>query len=344
MAAHLYQRKASPNWQIKDGNRLVSLKTTRKGYADQLLQDYIRKRLGIYRTPVKKISAFEEAYLGEARQVNKASTVEDKTRTLKFFIKQANDPLVGQVSTKTIRAYLTWRKANGVSSERWNTERQILSNFFRHLMKEHVIPENPCLEVPKQKIVRSKIPKSLDREAEKKLMRWLMKHDEELHRMAIVVGNTGIRVRELANLTWSDLDFQNEMLSVTAKPDWSPKDYEERSIPLNVTALAVLKRQRISKAISLYVFPRLDGQKYGRGLDARMVRAFKGKKAGLGAGGFHALRHTFATRAIESGMDLETLRKIMGHADTKTLMKYTHVSEEHVRRSANKVKFGVTKA
>ena len=344
MAAHLYKRKASPSYYIKDGNRLVSLKTNRKGYADQLLQDYIRKRLGIYRTPVKKISAFKEAYLEEARQVNKASTVEDKVRTLEFFINQANDPLVGQVSPKTIQGYLTWRKGNGVSSERWNTERQVLSNFFRYLMKEHVIAENPCLEVPKQKIVRSKIPKSLDRDAEKKLMRWLMKHDEGLYRMSIVVGNTGIRVRELANLTWPDLDFQNKMLAVTAKPDWSPKDYEERSIPLNPIALAVLRKQRVSNRITRYVFPRLDGQKYGRGLDLRMCRAFKGEKAGLGAGGFHALRHTFATRAIESGMDLETLRKIMGHADTKTLMKYTHVSEEHVRRSANKVKFGVTKA
>ena len=318
----------------------MSLRTNRKGYADQLLVEYIRKNLGIVKTPAKKVSAFKEGYLEEARQVNKAATVEDKVRTLKFFITQANDPLLGQVSGKTIHAYLAWRKGNGVSSERWNTERQVLSNFFRYLMKERVIFENPCLGVPKQKIVRSKIPKCLDRDAEKKLMRWLMKHDEELYRMSIVVGNTGLRVRELANLTWGDIEFHERELKVTAKPDWTPKDFEERSIPLNLTALAVLRKQRVSNRITEYVFPRLDGQKYGRGLDLRMCRAFKEKKAGLGAGGFHALRHTYATRAIETGMDLETLRKIMGHSDTKTLMRYTHVSEEHVRQAANRVKFG----
>jgi site-specific recombinase XerD len=69
-----------------------------------------------------------------------------------------------------------------------------------------------------------------------------------------------------------------------------------------------------------------------------MIRAFK--KAGLGSGGFHRLRHTYATRAIEAGMDVETLRKIMGHSETRTLQKYMHVSPEHVARQAALVKFG----
>jgi site-specific recombinase XerC len=48
----------------------------------------------------------------------------------------------------------------------------------------------------------------------------------------------------------------------------------------------------------------------------------------------------FATRFIEAGGDLETLRKLMGHADTKTLGKYLHVSPEHVRKQAGLVRFG----
>lgn len=55
---------------------------------------------------------------------------------------------------------------------------------------------------------------------------------------------------------------------------------------------------------------------------------------------FHRLRHTFATRWVEAGNDLESLRRILGHSDLKTVMRYLHVSQEHLRRMAEKVKFG----
>jgi len=357
MPPHLYRRKSSPSWYIKDGDRMISLKTHRKTYADLLLGEYTRKSLGIRTTPHKRISQVLEKYLTEAKRVNKATTVDDKARTIRFFIKQSGDPYLRQVNDDTIRSYLAWRKSEEgsdksgvihVSAERLNTERQVLSNFFKSVMGTNPVvgddPRDPL--VKKLKVVRSKDSKALTPKNEKRLMKWLKENDEELHRMAIVVGNTAIRVRELANLIWSDVDFKTRILSVTAKketidwPDWEPKDYEERDIPLNFTALGALRKQRVSSVVTRYVFPRLDGKRYGRGLDLRMVRAFKAKKAGIGAGGFHTLRHTYATRAVESGMDLETLRKIMGHSDTKTLGRYLHVSEDHVRKSANRVKFG----
>ncbi|MCZ6620284.1 MAG: site-specific integrase [Deltaproteobacteria bacterium] len=335
MPPHLYRRKTSPNYYIKDGDRMISLKTHRKTFAGILLEEYTRKGLGIRTTPHKRLSQVLEKYLTEAKRVNKATTVDDKQRTVNFFIQQSGDPYLRQVNGDTIRSYLSWRQSRGVSNERLNTERQVLSNFFKTLVED-----NPCKDVTKHKVVRSKGSKALSPKDEKRLMRWLLKNDKELYRMAIVVGNTGIRVRELANLIWADIDFKNQLLRITPKSDWTPKDYEERDIPLNIMALRALRKQRVSAVVTRYVFPRLDGKRYGRGLDLRMVRAFKEKKAGLGSGGFHTLRHTFASRAVESGMDLETLRKIMGHSDTKTLGRYLHVSEDHVRKAANRVKFG----
>lgn len=335
MPPHLVKRKSSPNWYLKDGRKVLkSLRTTRKAYAQRLLEDYVRKRLGIRRPPRERVSKMATDYLTECRKFNKLTTVEDKDRTLKFFAAHVGDSSVASVTPAMVLSYLSSRK---ISAERWNTERQVLANFFRFAGLE----PNPCTEVRKQKVVRSKIPKALDSEREGKLLAWLEENDPELCRMAIVAGNTGIRVRELANLTWSDLDLRAGVLRVTAKPDWSPKDYEERAIPLNSTAWYALERQRVGQSAKGYVFARLDGQKYGRGLDVRMVRAYK--KAGLGSGGFHALRHTYATRAMESGMDPESLRKILGHSDTKTVMKYLHVSSEHVRRVAERVNFGGTK-
>ena len=340
MPPHLKKRKGRSSWYLLDGLKRISLNTSRRGYAEILLQEYIRKDLGIYQTPKKRVSAFRDSYLNYYKTLNKVTTLDDKQRVLRFFIEQSGDPFIAKVNDKTIHGFLAFRKEKGLSSERWNTERQVLSNFFRYLIDKEKIPiKNPCKEVDKQKVVKGKIPKSLSEEQEVQLLDHLIETDLELYRMAVIAGNTALRVREMVNLTWPDINWKAKELYVRAKEDWTPKDWEERAIPLNQQADSFLRIQKKENLIGLYVFPRKDGKKYGRGLDVRMERAFK--KAGLmPGGGFHALRHTYATRAVESGMDLETLRKIMGHSDTKTLMKYTHVSTEHVRRMSERVRFG----
>jgi site-specific recombinase XerD len=284
------------------------------------------------------VGSYVEGYIRNSMGFNKSSTVDDKNRTLSYFVKYVEPRNPAQCTGDIILAYLKDRRGaistKPISAERWNSERQIISNFFKWLQGQKLIDHNPAQEVRKQKVVRNKIPKCLTRQDEKRLLRWCRSKDPELFRMAVVVGNTGIRVRELANLSWTDI---GETLNITAKPGWSPKDYEERSIPLSAIAKAVLGRQHRT-ALSMWVFPRSDGERYGRGLDLRMVRAFK--KAGLGSGGFHRLRHTFATRFMEAGGEPEALRRILGHADLKTLGKYLHVSPEHIKRQASLVKFG----
>src|SRR5439155_21598339 len=106
--------------------------------------------------------------------------------------------------------------------------------------------------------------------------KWLVENNDELLRVKTVAINTGLRARELANLIWPDIDFEKSFLRVTAKPDWTPKDYEERTIPLNKASLAALKEHKLKRAIlGRYVFSRQDGRKYGRGLDVAMGRAFR---------------------------------------------------------------------
>lgn len=71
-------------------------------------------------------------------------------------------------------------------------------------------------------------------------------------------------------------------------------DRAARNVAGLVGTLRVLREQKIERSLlGRYIFCRQDGRKYGRGLDLAMVRAFK--KAGLGAGGLHSLRHSFAT-------------------------------------------------
>lgn len=156
----VYRRKSSKNWYLRQGDTLISLKTSRKGHALQLLEEYQAKKLGIYRVPHKKISDFFEPYIVHCKKYNKVSTIDDKQRTLEFFKEQAGDPWLRQVNTKTIVDYLDSRVAQRsktqISTERFNSERQILNNFFNYLIKEKVFKENPVTGIEKRRSSRIK--------------------------------------------------------------------------------------------------------------------------------------------------------------------------------------------
>jgi integrase len=308
----------------------------------------VAKRLGIFRLVHKRASEFFEPYLAHCKKYNKATTIEDKERTLGFFKEQAGDPWLRQINQKMVEKYLDSRIGKRskapISAERFNSERQILNNFFNYLIAEKVLKENPAKAktkqsqegIEKKKIVRNKTPKSLTRESEKILDNWLAENNEELARVKAVAISSGLRARELVNLTWPDIDFERSVLHVTAKPDWTPKDYEERAIPLNKAALMALREHKIKRVVlGRYVFSRQDGRKYGRGLDLAMVRAFKA--AGLGSGGLHSLRHTFATRYLEAGGNIKDLQRLMGHSDLKTTQRYLHADEEQMRKTIDRM-------
>ena len=71
MPPHLKKRKGRSSWYLLDGPKRISLNTSRRGYAEILLQDYIRRDLGIYQTPKKKVSEFRDAYLSYCKLFNK---------------------------------------------------------------------------------------------------------------------------------------------------------------------------------------------------------------------------------------------------------------------------------
>jgi site-specific recombinase XerD len=164
----LYKRKGSPIWHLRQGNQRLSLHTTRKAYALELLEEYQAKRLGVYRVVHKRASEYFEPYLAHCRKYNKVTTIGDKKRTLNYFKEQAGDPWLRQINKKLIENYLDSRVATRsktpISTERFNSERQILNNFFNYLIKEEkVCKDNPATGIEKKKIVKNKKPKSLSR-------------------------------------------------------------------------------------------------------------------------------------------------------------------------------------
>ena len=105
----------------------------------------------------------------------------------------------------------------------------------------------------------------------------------------------------------------------------------KRSIPIPQFLLNLLKEHHANSK-GIYIISREGSAIEPRNMQYRFKRLLD--DANLRPVNFHAIRHTFATRALENGFDIKTLSEILGHSSpTITLQKYTHALDEHKRRS-----------
>jgi len=148
--------------------------------------------------------------------------------------------------------------------------------------------------------------------------------------------NTGLRSGELCNLTWDDVDLETGLMEIQPKEGWTPKR-NSRQFYLNESSLEVLRsfgeRER-------YIFTDLSG----RQLDPSALRKALIEVAqapGLNdLTRVHDLRHTFSSHMQMNGVDPGTMAAILGHRSYDVTMIYTHQTQEHLRKSINKIGIG----
>ncbi|MDC5819650.1 tyrosine-type recombinase/integrase [Vibrio europaeus] len=144
-----------------------------------------------------------------------------------------------------------------------------------------------------------------------------------LEPLVITAINTGLRRGELLALKWGDIDFEQQYLSVRAQ---NAKAKKSRNIPLNDTVLEVLESWQLQNKKREYVFasrsdvPIKDIKKpWLRVLQEAKITDFR----------FHDLRHHFASKLVMVGVDLNTVRELLGHSDLKMTLRYAHLAPEH---------------
>jgi integrase len=148
--------------------------------------------------------------------------------------------------------------------------------------------------------------------------------------MIIVALNTGIRRGSLFKLQWRDIDFREEMLTVRAE---NAKAGKEIHIPMNETltnALKAWKAQTGGDEDGL-VFTSPKGG--GVFTNCRRAWAVVMKAADIKKFRWHDMRHDFASQLVIKGVDLNTVRELMGHADLKMTLRYAHLAPK-VKRAA----------
>ncbi|SON49366.1 site-specific integrase [Vibrio tapetis] len=141
--------------------------------------------------------------------------------------------------------------------------------------------------------------------------------------------NTGLRRGELLSLKWSDVSLDHRYLTVKAE---NAKSKKSRTIPLNHSLFTALQLWHKQNTKAVYVFspysdkPITDIKKpWMRLLEQAEITDFR----------FHDLRHHFASKLVMAGVDLNTVRELLGHSDLKMTLRYAHLAPEHKAAAVN---------
>ncbi len=244
----------------------------------------------------------------------------------------------GIAMVRTTRAdlqdFIAWRVEAGARPR--STARQLSSfrRFFRYLVRENVITDDPTAQIAMPKIGRS-LPKSLTEEEVDALLGAPVVSDPLGNRdrtMLEVLYATGLRVSELVNLRYSQVNLNQGVIRIMGKGD------RERLIPLGEEAVRWLNEfARAARGEILlerqtdYLFPTRRGDRMTRQAFWHIIKRYA-RKAGVDRElSPHTLRHAFATHLLNHGADLRVVQMLLGHSDLSTTQIYTHVARERMK-------------
>ena len=129
-----------------------------------------------------------------------------------------------------------------------------------------------------------------------------------------------MRRGELFNLKWADVNFVGKIVTVVGA---TAKSGKTRHLPLNDEALYTLQQWYTQRKKSELVFPSYDGERMDN-ISTSWERLIKDAK--IEHFRFHDCRHDFASKLVMAGVDLNTVRELLGHSDIKMTLRYAHLA------------------
>jgi site-specific recombinase XerD len=219
-----------------------------------------------------------------------------------------------------------------------NRQVTILKNLYRAVVAMgHLEPDrNPMAHFPRIKAAPTKLPVFLSEEEVQKLLAQprtttvLGLRDRAL---LTLLHGTGIRATEAATLRECDVDLSGNTVRVVGKGG------HERAIPLNVEVVRALQQYRAARGT---VTPRATffrsrgGGEMKRGAIYERVRTTSAKARIEKRMSPHKLRHTFATHLVKNGVQLVTIRDLLGHVSIASTQVYLHTTAEDLRKAADR--------
>lgn len=237
---------------------------------------------------------------------------------------------VRKITTEEIREYLSnYQKINNCTNATIDNVRRNISSFFSWLEEEDYILKSPMKRI--HKIKTKTVVKNIISDEGIERLRDSCKEKRDLAIIDLLYS-TGIRVGELVNLNIDDIDFEGRECVVYGKGDKERRVYFDAKAKVHLKEY-ISSRQDNEKALFVTLDAPFRRLKIS-GVEIRLRNL--GRKINLEKIHPHKFRRTMATRAIDKGMPIEQVQKILGHSQIDTTMQYAMVNQNNVKSSHQK--------
>ena len=277
------------------------------------------KFLDIEKIEKIRFDAFADEYLELHSKLNKSYYTDEKIVGLlkKIF----SGKCLHEITSYDVEKFKSER-IKEVSPATVNRAMAVLKSMFNRAIEWGKAKNNPCKAV---KLFKESAPRLrfLEKEEIEKLLANCSKH---LKPIVIVALNTGMRKGEILGLKWHDIDIQRNIIHL-----FDTKNSEKMEVPINDivqrTLIAVPKHPD-----SPYIFCNTKGEPF---YNVRKSFSTTLDKSGIINFHFHDLRHTFASQLVMAGVDLNTVRELLGHKSLEMTLRYSHLSPDHKKRAVD---------
>lgn len=279
------------------------------------------------------LKKFSFEYLRRSEPFFTWKTIKIYKTTFKIFIDHFGDLQLSDLTTRMIEDYLFMR-ATKVSIFAARRDLICLSASFNKAVKDGYLLNNPCQGIKRFKLPETQ-PKFYSKIEFEKLLS-VMTNNEDMRDAVIFSVNTGFRQMEMITLTWSQVNL-NDRIVVLDNSSHITKTKRVRSVPLNPDAYEVVYKRYLKRAEGIeYIFTM-----NGKMIDAnRLTQRFKKYVYASKINpklNWHALRHTFASWLVQSGISIYVVSKLLGHSNVQTTEIYSHLRRDDFINAVNQI-------
>lgn len=283
---------------------------------------------------------FVPLYLKHAHAVKTRQAAARDVTALQHLLRVFGGKPLGQIRAGDVQAYVDCRirqpkqkpnppkdgsaTAGPLRPRTVNIETNTLSAIFREAIKRGFVDKNPASGIrrlPEENI----IVRYLSHDEEKRLIEAC---SPALHPFVVLALHTGMRLGELLHLEWKDVDFEQRLIRVKLT-----KSHRTRYLPMNSRAHELLNGLPRRSDIELVFFNPKSSRHWTWTHAPGWRKAIR--NSGIKEFRFQDLRHTFASRLVQSAVSIKVVQELLGHANVSTTMRYAHLAPAALRKAVD---------
>ena len=321
-------------WIVDDDGRRQKVSTgcNKKSDAIKFLstfKDSERKKRSNARR--KSLIEFFLDYQEYAKSYHTIKTQHSVGNAFREFIRIIGNISLNEIGIKEIEKFLAKKI---VEASEWTARKYYLhlASAFETAKRWNYISSNPFRRVQKPK-TKELQPVFFTKDEMRTLLNGVT--NTQFRNLYIIALFTGLRLEELLNLKWNDIDLAGKVIHVRNSATFTTKDKKNRSVPMNEQVYQVILSMNGTATHELVFHSK------GRRLNAEWVsRKFKQYIRKLGLNDklhFHSLRHTFASWLVQDGVSLYEVQKLLGHSNILVTQVYANLQPERLHSTVNRI-------